>query len=80
MNTDDEQRKNNEFGTLSSSRIWRSRLGRAAWLIASIFFLQGMIGSFQEHEIRAAIIFGSLFALLLFGGIVTWVIERNQLL
>ncbi len=62
------------------ARSWREWLIWASWLFSVIIFLQGMLASYKEYETRPAAIFGSLFFLFLFGGIVSWLVKRNQLL
>jgi hypothetical protein len=48
------------------------------WLLVQIFVLQNAIASAAEMQSTAQIIFWVVFAVLLIGGVVVWIIRRPQ--
>lgn len=59
-------------------RPWYEWLLIALWLFAEAMFLQAAIASRDELEPRAALVYWLVFIVLLFGGLVYWIIRRNR--
>ena len=67
------------FTIVIKHRPWYLWLVWGFWLILDIFFLQNALASQQEHEPRAAFLYGSIFLILVLGGVIVWFIRRNRL-
>jgi len=63
-----------------SRRAWYEWLLWAIWFCLEIFFVQNALASYQEFEPRAATLYWLIFAVLLLGGIIVWLVRRNRMI
>ena len=59
-------------------RRWYEWLFIGVWLFAEVMFMQAALASRNELEPRAAIVYWLVFAVLLLGGLVYWIVRRNR--
>lgn len=68
----------NKIGIEVKPRPWLEWVLWLVWLLIEIFVLQNAIASAAEMQSTAQIIFWVVFAVLLIGGVVVWIIRRPQ--
>jgi hypothetical protein len=68
----------NKIGIEVKPRPWLEWVLWLVWLLVEIFVLQNALASAAEMQATAQIIFWVVFAVLLIGGVVVWIIRRPQ--
>lgn len=63
-----------------SRRRWYQWISWGLWIFLEVIFFQAATASYEEFEPRAAAIFWAMFGILLLGGIILWIIRRQELI
>ncbi len=78
MNKKSEEQR--QIVIVIARRAWYEWLMWAIWFFLGLFFMQNALASHQELEPRAATIYWLIFAVLLLGGIIVWLVRRNRMI
>jgi len=80
MTQPEDQDKKSYYDIKIVRRPWYHWLFWGFWLFLEVILFQAAIASYKEFEPRAAAIFWAMFGILLLGGIIIWIIRRQELI